>query len=134
MIHFVSKAYLLQSVSQDSQSFFELLHSYILTSLYLFLLRQKLQLLIDNNTFLPSCFFKFHLTEKCWPNDSDFLKNGINRIMSLKNRSAAITKVLWILPDLYCPSPAAQWPPTLQHSKPIRTGNTGTPDGKQCRM
>lgn len=79
-----------------------LMHFYLISTF--FLLRQKLQLLINNNTFLPSCFFKSHLTKK-WPNDSDFLKNWMNRIISLKENShhKGSSNIAWFILSLtYC--------------------------------
>lgn len=97
-------------------------------------LRQKLQLLIDNSKLLPSCFYKFHLTKK-WPNDSHFLQilikqNSLSEEWECSHhkRFFEYCLIYTVLP------PTAPWLPTLQYSKPIGMGNTGTPDGKQCRM
>lgn len=94
-INFVSKAYLSQSITQVSQSVYELLYSYILTQSPSYLDYKKLQLWMATiNFYRQICFFNIYLTEECLPNDYDFLKNRNNRIIWLKNRSAAIITVL----------------------------------------
>lgn len=78
-----------------------LMHFYLISTF--FYLDRNYNCWLITTHFLPSCFFKSRLTKK-WPNDSDFLKNWINRIISLKEHSHKDSlNIAWFILSLtYC--------------------------------